>query len=276
MFGFESGDAFHAPMHPRGATSVTGPRAAARRLVLLASGRRHGAITRLITPWNIGELTTPFVFLDYTEVSRESRPLCGIQPHAGIATLTLVLNGAVSFDDATRRHGEVRAGGFAWMNAAHAVWRGGGSAAGVPLRVFQLWISRSPSRQTSAVASEAIAPQQVEVEGPVRVILGQFGRARSPLGSAPPDINFFHVQLRDGQRWRYTAPADHNVTWLAVNSGGLQLQEGERVYWEQIAVFGDSDGVIEAQAEGDTSFVLGSAKRCTGPLAPGEYLRPHQ
>ena len=272
MFGVKSRGAFHAPLlRAHDAASIAGPRAAARRIVLLASGRRHGPITRFITPWNIGELTTPFVFLDYAEVKPESKPLFGVQPHSGIATLTLVLNGEVSFEDATGGRGEVRTGGVAWMNAAHAVWRGGGSAAGVPLRVFQLWISLPPSQQSSPVTSEAIVPQHMEAEGPVRVILGRFGRAVSRIHGAPPDINYFHVRLKDGQRWCYIAPAGHNVTWLAVDRGGLQLQEGERVYWEQIAVFGDSGGVIEAQADGDTSFVLGSARRSPRPLEPGEY-----
>ncbi len=79
------------------------------------------------------------------------------------------------------------------------------------------------------------------------------------------------MRLRNGQRWRYAAPDGHNVTWLAVDRGGLQLQEGERVYWEQIAVFGDSAGVIEAQADGDTSFVLGSARRHHHPLVHEEH-----
>ena len=125
MFGVESGASFHYPVRPHGASSAAGPRATVRRLALLASGRRHGPITRLITPWNIGELTTPFVFLDYAEVAAESPPLLSIQPHSSIATLTVVLNGTLSFQDATGGHGEVRAGGFAWMHAAHAVWRGG-------------------------------------------------------------------------------------------------------------------------------------------------------
>jgi redox-sensitive bicupin YhaK (pirin superfamily) len=273
MFGLKSGGAFHTPLRPHDAASIAGSRAAARRLVLLASGRRHGPITRLITPWNIGELTTPFVFLDYAEVTPESQPVFGVQPHSGIATLTVVLNGEVSFEDASGGRGKVRAGGVAWMNGAHALWRGG-SAAGVPLRVFQLWISLPPSQQNSPLRSEAIVPQQVEAEGPVRVILGRFGRAGSRIHGAPADINYFHVRLKDRQRWCYIAPAGHNVTWLAVDRGGLQLQEGERVYWEQTAVFGDSGGVIEAQADGDTSFVLGSARRSTRPLAPGEYPLP--
>jgi hypothetical protein len=35
---------------------LTTPDSGARLLALLASGHRHGPITRLITPWNIGEL----------------------------------------------------------------------------------------------------------------------------------------------------------------------------------------------------------------------------
>jgi redox-sensitive bicupin YhaK (pirin superfamily) len=274
MFGVQSGVAFHAPVRPHGAASVTAPGGDARPLVLLASGRRHGPITRLITPWNIGELTTPFVFLDYAEVDAQSPPLFGIQPHSSIATLTLVLSGAVSFEDATGGHGEVRAGGFAWMNAAHAVWRGAAAAAGEPLRVFQLWISLSGPHQRTSAANESIASEEVANEGPVRVILGQFGRARSPLRSAPADINCLRVTLKDGQRWRYAAPVGHNVTWLAVDRGGLQLQQGARVYWEQIALFGDSGGLIEAQADGDTSFLLGSAIRQPRPLALNEYPVP--
>jgi len=83
------------------------------------------------------------------------------------------------------------------------------------------------------VPSEAIVPQRVEAEGPVRVILGRFGRAVSRIHGAPADINYFHVRLKDGQRWCYIAPTGHNVTWLAVDRGGLQLQEGERVYWSR-------------------------------------------
>jgi hypothetical protein len=71
------------------------------------------------------------------------------------------------------------------------------------------------------------------------------------------------VRLKDREDFRYAAPDGHNVTWLAVDRGGLQLQEGERVLWEQIAVFGDSAGVIEVQADGETSFVLGSARSRT-------------
>lgn len=259
MFGVQSGSVFHSPVPAYAAVSVPGPGSGVRALALLVSGRRRGPLTRLITPWSIGELTTPFLLLDYAEVPPGAERLTGTQPQSGAGTLAVVLDGQMSFEDATGAHGEVGSGGFVWMPAAHAVWRGG--AAERPLRVFRLWISLTDAVQATPSVDEAVAPQAVEEEGPARVILGQFGRARSPIRTAPAGINLLHVRLKDRERWRYPAPAGHNVTWLAVDRGGLELNHGGRVYWEQVGVFGDSGGPVEVQADGDTSFLLGSARR---------------
>src|SRR5690242_21071086 len=95
--------------HPAQATrGESVPSAVPRRLVLLADGRRHGPITRLITPWDIGELTCPFVLLNYTEANCHSHALLdNHHPASSIATLTLVLNGALSYADATGPRGQV-------------------------------------------------------------------------------------------------------------------------------------------------------------------------
>src|SRR5258705_5312981 len=53
-----------------------------RRIVLRTPVRRHGLITRLVSPSNLGELIKRFVFLDRAEVA--PRPLCAIHPHSGI------------------------------------------------------------------------------------------------------------------------------------------------------------------------------------------------
>jgi redox-sensitive bicupin YhaK (pirin superfamily) len=266
MFGVHFGTAFRDAAR-FGAVAADSAPARARRVALLATGRRHGDVTRLITPWAIGELTTPFVFLDYAQVAPEAR-LRGIQPYADIATLTFVLSGAVSFAESTGRPGEVCTGGCVWMRAARGAWHGGGGASGEPLRVFQLWIALPASPLEAAAASEGIASHELEADGPARVILGESRQARSRIRSAPANVNCFHVSLKDGERWRYAAPAGHNVTWLAVDRGTLLLGEREHLYWEELAVYGDSQGLIEVEAAGDTSFLLGSAARQPWALAP--------
>jgi len=262
MSSIEFRSTFRNPTQPPATRfSVT---AAPRRVALLANGRRHGPITRLITPWDIGELTRPFVLLNYAEAERRTRPLFGIHPPSGISTLTVVLNGELSFEDETGKRGEVASGGFAWMKAGGVVSHESGNAAHEPLRVFHLWVERLGAQGEFAALSQSIGPDEVEEDGPVTVFLGQFGRARSRVGRTPTELNFFHVRLKDQQQFRYDPPDGHDVTWLAIDRGSLLLQEGEQVLWEQIAVFGHS-GVVDLQADGETSFVLGSARRQTQP-----------
>ena len=150
------GTKFHAASCNRqrsnGVPSLAGAKADPRRIALLASGRRHGPITRLVTPWDIGELTKPFIFLDYAEVAPRPRPLFGICRHSSTATLTVALNDA-------------------------------GPAAGEPLRAFQLCLALSPADESSQETNEHVASQEVEEVGPVRVILGQFGRTRSRISN---------------------------------------------------------------------------------------------
>jgi redox-sensitive bicupin YhaK (pirin superfamily) len=260
MFGVHSGVAFHAPVLSHGAASVSSPRARGRQLAQLASGRRRGPITRLITPWDIGKQTSPFVSLEYVEANAGLEAVAGLQSRSGTPTLVAVLGGRVLFEHANGTRGEVNAGSCAWMPASHVTWR---AESGVeqPLRVFQAGISLSGNQQTVPAVSDDAGADDTQEPAPIRVILGQFGRTQSRLGSFAADINLFHVSLKDGEVWRYCAPEGHNVTWLAVERGGLELSEGRRVYWEQIGVFDEAAGLIEVQADGDTSFLLGSARK---------------
>src|ERR1700741_1978482 len=90
-----------------------------RRIVLSTSGHRHGPVTRLVSPSDIGEVIKPFVFLDHFEVVPRPQPLFGIHPHSGIATLTVVLRGGLAYEDTTGKSGSVATGGLEWMKAGN-------------------------------------------------------------------------------------------------------------------------------------------------------------
>jgi redox-sensitive bicupin YhaK (pirin superfamily) len=242
--------------------------APAREIVLLTSGRRHGSIARLASPSDVGELIKPFVFLDHAEAVYTGRPLFGIHPHSGIATLTVVLQGGLAYEDTTGKSGQVTEGGLEWMKAGNGVWHDGGPLEGAPLRVFQLWVALPAAEENSAPESQYVPAEAVEQDGPVRVVLGQYGSARSPI-RAPQGINYFHVRLKDGERWRYSPPPGHNVAWLAVDRGSLFA--GEAIGAGQIAVFAEGEESIELHAKGDTSFVFGSAIKHPHPLVLGYY-----
>ncbi len=196
------------------------------------------------------------------------QPLFGIHPHSGIATLTVVLRGGLAYEDTTGKSGTVATGGLEWMKAGNGVWHDGGAVLGDPLRGFQLWVALPSSDENAPPESQYIAPDAVQEEGPVRVILGTYGRATSPI-RAPAGINYFHVRLKDGQRWRYAPPEGHTVAWLAIDKG--VLHSSEPIDEGQLAVFDESEGAIELEAKGDTSFVLGSAIKHPHPLVLGYY-----
>jgi len=242
--------------------------APARDIVLRTSGRRHGSIVRLVSPSDVGELIKPFVFLDHAEVTYTGRPMIGIHPHSGIATLTVVLQGGLAYEDTTGKSGHVNEGGLEWMKAGNGVWHDGGPLEGRPLRVFQLWVALPATDENSAPQSQYVPAEAVERDGPVRVVLGQYGHARGSI-RAPQGINYLHVQLKDGQRWRYNPPPGHNVAWLAVDRGNLLASK--EIGAGQLAVFTEGEESIDVRVQGDTSFVLGSAIKHPHPLVLGYY-----
>jgi hypothetical protein len=67
-----------------------------------------------MSPSDFGEILKPFVFLDLLD--HEGVPFSGpLHPHSGIATLTYVAEGAVSYIDPDNVRGTLPAGGVEWM-----------------------------------------------------------------------------------------------------------------------------------------------------------------
>ena len=110
-------------------------------------------------------------------------------------------------------------------------------------------------------------PKDVPVEGPVRVILGAYGKARSPI-EAPP-MTYLSVSLKPGERWTYHPPKGHTVAWVAVHEGVLLTSS--TIPSGEIAVFEPSEESIDFIAEGKTGFVLGSAAKHPHELVLGNY-----
>src|ERR1700739_1644483 len=105
-------------------TTPAYPSDQARPIVYLSRGRSHGYITRLMSPGDLGEILKPFVFLDLFDNRGDRFPTFGLHPHSGLATLTYVAEGSVSYEDTNGATGVLRAGGVEWMRA--------GKGAGMP------------------------------------------------------------------------------------------------------------------------------------------------
>jgi redox-sensitive bicupin YhaK (pirin superfamily) len=229
----------------------TSVRSTARR----THGQNHGLVTRLISPSDFGEILKPFVFLALFD--HQGAPFNGgLHPHSGIATLSYIMEGAVSFIDPDNVRGTLSAGGVEWMQAGRGMWHGGGLDKAGRTRGFQLWIALPPELELGPAKSIYQARKNVSQHGPARVLLGSYGSASSAIESPSP-INYLAVSLEAGERWRYEPPAGHTVLWTAIASGTVlvpdELQQGE------LAVFEPSSEAVEFEAGTDAEFVLGSA-----------------
>ena len=239
---------------------------AKRPIVLRTRGQRHGPITRLVSPSDIGELIKPFVFLDLFDIAAAGAPNFGWHPHSGIATLTVLHEGAIEYQETTGVKGILPAGGVEWMRAGRGVWHTG--AALRQAKGFQLWIALPEELEHSPSESHYLSADQVAEEDPARVILGSYGRAKSAILS-PGSINYLDVRLAAGERWTYQPPLDHEVAWLAVSDGTLRTPE--RVSAGEFVAFEESNGALSIQAEDASRFVLGSAARHPHELVLGRY-----
>ena len=243
------------------------PPSLARAIVRRTRGRTHGPATRLMSPSDFGEILKPFVFLDLFD--HEGAPFNGpLHPHSGIATLSYVAEGAVSYIDPDNVRGTLPAGGVEWMQAGRGMWHGGGLDKAGRTRGFQLWIALPPELELGPTVSIYQAPEEVRWDGPARVLLGRYRSASSAI-VPPSPINYLAVRLKAGKRWRYQPPTGHTVLWAAIASGVLsapdELRRGD------LAAFEPSNKAVEFEALTDTEFVLGSAAPHEHDLVLGYY-----
>jgi redox-sensitive bicupin YhaK (pirin superfamily) len=239
---------------------------AQRAIALRTRGLRHGPITRLVSPSDIGEIIKPFVFLDLFDITASSAPNFGWHPHSGIATLTVLHKGAIEYQETTGVKGILPADGIEWMRAGGGVWHTG--AVLQQVKGFQLWIALPEDLENSPSQSHYLSPDEVAEEKPARVVLGSYGRAQSAILS-PRGINYLDVRLAAGERWTYGPPLDHEVAWLAVSNGAIRTPEP--VSTGEFVAFEESNEAIVIQADRASRFVLGSAAKHPHDLVLGRY-----
>ena len=240
----------------------------AREIVYRTRGRRHGPITRLMSPGDLGQVLKPFVFLDLFDTQAGSFSGFGLHPHSGIATVTYLFEGSTRYEDTTGATGVLPEGGVEWFKAGGGAWHGGGAGETGRTRGFQLWIALPPEHELGPVESIYQAPGEIPQDGPARVLLGAYGGAASPL-KTPSPMTYLAVRLKAGESWRYQPPADHTVAWVAVAKGALATPE--LVDAGELVTFEPSNAAIGIHAAEDTEFVLGSAVGHPHDLVLGYY-----
>ncbi|MFC7518553.1 pirin family protein [Herbaspirillum sp. GCM10030257] len=244
-----------------------------RRVTHRTRGFTHGPITRLMSPSDLGQVLKPFVFLDLFDLDlHDPRGGMNIHPHSGLATITVIFDGDLRFDDPLDGTGHLDFGGFEWMRAGGGVWHGKELSAGRAPKAkgFQLWIALPPELEHADVDSQYVEALQVPTTGPATVILGSYGGFRSPARS-PGGITYLLVKLAAGTSWTFTPPPGHPLSWLAVGSGRLvgatPAAAGDMLVFDQSGL----PITLEASVDEETVFVIGAAVPHPHDLYLGNY-----
>jgi len=143
-----------------------------REIVLRTRGSSHGPITRLVSPSDLGRAIKPFVFLDYFDIDPTRMPAIGFHPHSGIETVTVVLQGQLSYQETSGTEGVIDEGGVEWMHAGGGVWHSGGPVGVARIKGYQLWIALPPEQENSHSEARYVDASRFRKNGPARIILG--------------------------------------------------------------------------------------------------------
>jgi redox-sensitive bicupin YhaK (pirin superfamily) len=132
------------------------PDAKHRAISYRTTGSGHGSIVRLMSPSDLGHLIKPFVFLDLFEGESSFIGGMPMHPHSGIATVTVITEGNLRFEDAESGTGMIDYGGVEWMRAGGGVWHGKEMSVGTSKRIqgFQLWVALPPALENASVDSQ--------------------------------------------------------------------------------------------------------------------------
>lgn len=159
----------------------------------------------------------PWVFLDHfgpmpTDARGQGVPA---HPHAGIETVTYLLEGGMAHRDSAGHQGRVEAGGAQWMTSGRGIVHaerpfGGEGEAAFSLHGMQLWTSLPRALKMMAPRYQRIdagdVPSVQKGGATVRVIAGESNGLRGPAEVLMP-LFLWHVALQPGGQWQGHIPA---------------------------------------------------------------------
>ncbi|HEY3499158.1 MAG TPA: pirin-like C-terminal cupin domain-containing protein, partial [Polyangiaceae bacterium] len=183
------------------------------------------------------------------------RVIGGAHPHAGLETVTLVLEGSLR----DRDEGELSAGEVVWMTAGRGIVHNEHVEAEGRVRVLQLWIGLPRQARLAPPGLQLIRGDGVKLlHAPgalVRLYSGSLGALRSATRNLVP-VTLAEVALDPGARLEVPLPPRHSGFLYAVagsvaaGSGATPVGEGEVGWLDRSLVSSASSLALHAGPAG--------------------------
>jgi redox-sensitive bicupin YhaK (pirin superfamily) len=196
-------------------------------------GEGHTAVD-VVTPGAL-EASDPFVLLmdDRLDI-KTRRQIGGAHPHAGIETVTLVLEGTLI----DRDEGELNAGDVLWMTAGRGIIHNEAVEVGGRARILQLWVRLPESDRSTAptfqMIRKASAPVRTEPGALARLYSGSTGGLCSTTRNHAP-VTLVDLTLDANATFEQELPLSFNGFVYVVDGsaglGGISSLKTGQVGW---------------------------------------------
>lgn len=210
----------------------------------------------------------PWVFLDHFGPLSADPHGQGVpaHPHAGIETVTYLLEGGMAHRDSAGHEGRVEAGGVQWMTSGRGIvhaerpFSPEGNQEEFTLHGMQLWTSlpralkMMPPRYKRINAADV--PSAEKGGATIRVIAGESDGLMGPADALMP-LFLWHVALKPGAEWRGQLP--------------VSMEAGVYVMAGQISVDGD-DATLRVGQLGIIGDHTDAGSRSISIRNPGDAL----
>jgi redox-sensitive bicupin YhaK (pirin superfamily) len=203
----------------------------------------------------------PWVFLDHFGPFKSKPGVDGVgaHPHAGIETVTYLLEGRNEHHDSAGNHGIVGAGGAQWMTAGRGVVHSEHPLETVQHGI-QLWTSLPRALKQMEPRYQRIdagAISAVEKNGgTVRVIAGEFAGTRGPAQTLMP-LFLWHASLPAGTHLEAPlAQGFEAAAYVIAGEGRFGAEGGEGARKGQLVVWDEGEGALRAESAGSDPLEL--------------------
>lgn len=219
--------------------------------------------------------TDPFLLLDHFESRTPADYISGFpwHPHRGIETVTYMLEGEVEHGDSLGNKGVIRSGDVQWMTAGSGIiHQEMPKAYSGNFRGFQLWVNLPKIHKMMPPRYREITQKDIPAvkkkDAVVKVISGEYGGARGPVGEIVMAPVYWDVALAAGGTIVFDTPGDHRVL-IYIYEGKGYVGEGlaDGAGKNSLVILGEGEEVRVTAKEIPVNFLFLSGKSLKEPIA---------
>src|SRR6185503_17099703 len=217
----------------------------------------------------------PFLLLDHFASTDPADYQAGfpLHPHRGIETVTYMLRGGIDHRDSIGNSGSIGPGDVQWMTA------GGGIMHEEMPQVrpegidgFQLWVNlpaklKMTRPRYQGVLSTEIPTVQIKHGVQVRVITGEAGGVKGPVGEIAADPTYLDVTVPVDASFTHEVSSGHTAFAYLFEGEASFADDDQMISHTRLIVWSDGDFVRVTAGENGARFLLVSGKPLNEPIA---------